>query len=551
MRFFAVTSLALVAYTSAQDDSDLPTADLGYTVQRASAFNSTARYYNFTNIRYAEPPVGNLRFAAPVPAKENRTLQTGDQGGSCYQATPARIEGATAFITSVLTGQNTSSFIGTSTSFGYDASSLPPPTAQESEDCLFLDVIVPEEIYKSRDEGEGAAVLVWIYGGGYVSGNKTEGADPAGLFARSVNATGEYVIFVSLNYRLGAFGWLAGPTLQSNGTANAGLLDQRLALEWVQHHIKSFGGNPKKVTVFGESAGGGSIMHQITAYGGARGPVPFQQALPQSPGWLPFPSNFQQETIFKRFLEIANVSTIQEARGLSSIALRNANCLQIDAADWISFVYGPVVDGEFVPGLPGKLLLQGAYDKNVSVMVGYNANEGLLFTPPAVQSSDGFSAYVRQNFPTADDSVVDYISGTLYPPVFDGSGGYTNNIERAALAASESVFSCNAKYLARAYRNSTYNYLYSVPPGLHGEDIPYTFFNGPNPSVLAPSVARALQGYITSFAVNGRPSAPGTPTFGVYGSEAEVQNLNITSIERIPDPLSEARCLWWQKALYY
>lgn len=67
-----------------------------------------------------------------------------------------------------------------------------------------------------------------------------------------------------MNYRLGAFGWLSGPTLQSNGTANAGLHDQRLALEWIQDNIHLFGGDPNRVTIIGESAGGGSIMHQIT-----------------------------------------------------------------------------------------------------------------------------------------------------------------------------------------------------------------------------------------------------------------------------------------------
>jgi len=72
------------------------------------------------------------------------------------------------------------------------------------------------------------------------------------------------VIFVSLNYRLGAFGWLSGPTFQEDGEANAGLWDQRFALEWVQKYICQFGGDPNRVTVVGESAGGGSIMHQIT-----------------------------------------------------------------------------------------------------------------------------------------------------------------------------------------------------------------------------------------------------------------------------------------------
>ena len=89
-----------------------------------------------------------------------------------------------------------------------------------------------------------------------------------------------------MNYRLGAFGFLAGETITSDGVANAGLLDQRFALEWVQHNIHLFGGDPSRVTVMGESAGGGSIEHQITAYGGTQG-APFAQVILQSAAFQP------------------------------------------------------------------------------------------------------------------------------------------------------------------------------------------------------------------------------------------------------------------------
>lgn len=178
-----------------------------------------------------------------------------------------------------------------------------------------------------------------------------------------------------MNYRLGAFGWLSGPTLQADGTANAGLLDQRLALEWIQEHIAKFGGDPNRVTVFGESAGGGSIMHQITAYGGLNGSAPFQQAVPQSPGFEPIVSNQEQEETLNTYLALLNVTTVEQARQLPYSALQTANIIQVGGSAYGSFTYGPTVDGDFVPALPGELLLHGQYDKDLRVMVGHNADE--------------------------------------------------------------------------------------------------------------------------------------------------------------------------------
>ena len=178
-----------------------------------------------------------------------------------------------------------------------------------------------------------------------------------------------------MNYRLGAFGWLSGPTFQANGTANAGLYDQRFALEWVKKHISKFGGDPNRVSIFGESAGGGSVMHQITAYGGRGGPVPFQQALTQSPGFMPVVSNVQQEQIFDDYLSLLNVSTIEEARKLPFSALFKANAIQVGGSPIGEFTYGPTVDGDFVPTLPGLLLLHGEYHKDLKIMVGHNADE--------------------------------------------------------------------------------------------------------------------------------------------------------------------------------
>jgi len=89
-----------------------------------------------------------------------------------------------------------------------------------------------------------------------------------------------------------------------------------------------------------------------------------------------------------------------------------------------------------------------------------------------------------------------------------------------------------------------------VPPALHGQDVPYTFFNGPSSSVLSDPIAVALQEFITSFAINGKPSGPALPMFPIYSNATEIIDLNATKISEIMDPIANQRCNWWQKELY-
>ncbi|KAI4269514.1 MAG: hypothetical protein LQ337_007237 [Flavoplaca oasis] len=536
--------------------TQLPIVDLGYSLHQASSFNSTGRTYNFSNIRYAEPPTADLRFRAPVPPQGvNRSVDQGLIGRVCPQADPAWLLTAADFVPAYLTGEpfNASATEGVTEAA---AASQRPIDSRETEDCLFLDVIVPEQIYNrasdSKNSGHGAPVLVWIYGGGYTSGEKTGYGlyNPAGLIRASQIDESEGVVYVALNYRLGAFGWLAGPTLQSDGTANAALYDQRLALQWVQKNIHLFGGDPNRVTVFGQSAGGGSIMHQITAFGGLTGKAPFQQAVLQSAAFRNIPSNFQQEQTFNGFLSLLNVSSVQEARQLPSSTLVKANVQQVGASAYGQFTYGPVVDGLFAPGIPGKLLLQGSFDRNVKLMLGYNANEGLVFTSPFMPDDAAYENHVETSFPCIDSSVATYVQDELYPAPSENTA-YADNIGRSSVTIAESTFICNTVYLERAFGNQTYTYLFSVPPALHGQDVPYTFFNGPKGEVESEAIAVALQEYITSFAVTGVPRGPSLPQFPFYGDDSRIINLNATSITEITDPISKERCLFWQKALYY
>jgi len=439
---------------------------------------------------------------------------------------------------------------------GANASSVvPPPNPLESEDCLFLDVFVPQGVLRNAGKGSGAAVLVWIYGGGYTNGQKNN--NPAGLIAASGNATNGDVIYVALNYRLGALGFTAGPTFNADGgVSNAGLYDQRFALEWVQKYIHLFGGDKKRVTVFGESAGGGSIMHQITAYGGLKGKVPFAQAVPQSPGWSPVQSNVQTENTFQKLLRLTNTTSLAQLRAVPTELLQRANFQQIAYdSSYGQYTYGPTVDGLFVPLQPGQLLAQGRFDKSVNVMVGHNADEGSLFTPGTIRSNDALVAQLQSAFPVTPNSSIEYITKTLYPPVFDGTYPYRTQFARGDLIISEGIFTCNTRYLSTGFGNKTYSYLFAVPPAIHGQDVAYTYFTGGAAStsptgVTNRTIAIALQQFIASFAETGKPAAPGIQKFDMYGPNASVLRLNVTGIDQIRDSNANARCAWWQKALF-
>jgi carboxylesterase type B len=318
--------------------------------------------------------------------------------------------------------------------------------------------------------------------------------------------------------------------------------------------------HPYKLTF----SSGGSIVHQITAYGGLKGPAPFQQAILQSPGFFPTASNLQQENIFQTFLGLLNVSTLEEARRLPSAALIKANLIQVANANYGGFGFGPAVDGYFVPLLPGELLAQGRYDKNLKLLLGHNLNEGLAFTSPFITNQSTYAGSLQVALPDASSSVLNYIDTVLYPPVFTGQYGYTDQISRAALTIAELVFTCNTFFLDLAYGNKTYAYQFSIFPALHGEDLSYTFYNDgglrrPDLSKLDTglqnvTVALALQDWIVTFTRDGVPSSPdvqGIPKFTLYGPDAMIENLNLTRITQIMDPAADPRCRWWQKALYY
>jgi carboxylesterase type B len=257
------------------------------------------------------------------------------------------------------------------------------------------------------------------------------------------------------------------------------------------------------------------------------------------------------------FLTHAGATSLADARKLPTEALQAANRRQVGDSTYGGFTFGPTVDGDFIPALASQLLLHGQFDKNVGVMVGHNADEGLFFSSPYNVNETEFVQNVRLTLPTINDASLEYITSTLYPQVYDGSEGYTDPIGRSSVSAADLGFVCNTRFLDTALKGKTYSYRFTIPPALHGDDVAYSFYNGDPvgtyPNIQSLNAALTLQDWIISFTKTGVPSAPdvpSAPTFPQYGAEANVVNIALQSITVEKDDAENPRCDWWQKALF-
>ena len=322
-----LTSLSLLAALFASAVADAPTVDLGYAVY-GGVTDGNSGYNIYKGIRFAAPPVGDLRWAKPqVPPQTDRTvIQLNNNWPPACPQTPQA---------------------GVGVPFGLG-----------NEDCLFLSVVAPPN-------AQNLPVMVWIHGGGYGGGS---GQYDWTEMMR--NNDGGFVL-VNIQYRLGAFGFLSSDEVQKFGVANAGLWDQEFALGWVQTHISKFGGDPSRVTISGESAGGGSVMTLVLAHGGQAPEKLFNNAIAASP-YLPKQFSFNDgitNQAYVAFAEACGCGSNQDAdngsvldclRNTDSNTLQAANYNVTQTSDYGTWKFLPVTDGEYLRSLPTAQLASGS-----------------------------------------------------------------------------------------------------------------------------------------------------------------------------------------------
>ncbi|KAJ7101536.1 carotenoid ester lipase precursor [Mycena belliarum] len=477
------------------------TLDAGTFTGKVGSTNTQS----FLGIPFAKPPVGDLRFRLPVtiPAYTGAHDATA-MGLSCPQQ---------EIDLPILTGLPAQVVDGLVNSiFG-----LVFPAA---EDCLTINVIRP----KTATATSKLPVVAWIFGGGFELGG-TSMYDGTTIVERSI-AMGKPVIYVSMNYRVSAFGFLASKEVREAGVGNLGLQDQREALRWVQKYIPTFGGDPTKVTLWGESAGAISVSLQMLANGGNTEGL-FRAGFMQSGSPIPVGPIENGQKYYDAIVAqtgcsgaadtLACLRTVPYAKLL---AAQNASP-GIFSYQALVLAWLPRADGTFLSDNPQRLVQQGKV-ANIPFITGDCDDEGTLFSLSTlnITTDDQFLHYIKTYWLPQTTTAQGATLNSLYPSnLISGSPfdtGLLNNItpqfKRIAAFQGDGVFQAPRRFFQQSLSGKQNQWgflskrgkLIPILGSFHATDILNIYFGG------------EMTDYLINFAATLNPNGNTVPNWPAY-----------------------------------
>ena len=461
----------------------------------------------FEGIPYAAPPVGALRWREPQPV-----------------APWAGVRPAQAF--------------GPRPMQGHLYDDMVFRTHGISEDCLYLNVWTPAR----AGRGERLPVMVWIFGGGFQAGDTSEPRqDGTHLAAKGV-------VVVSMNYRLGMLGYFTSSELTKesphHASGNYGLMDQAAAIAWVARNIRAFGGDPKNITIFGESAGSFSVSAQmaspiaktmISKAIGESGAGFWSQSIPFQP--LAEREAHDAELTQKAF----NTTSLADLRKTPAETLANT------AAFRDSRAFPPGIDGYFLPDTLTNLYAAGE-EAHIPLLAGWNADEvrNNATRAKVLMTADNWTKLAHLAFKDKADAFLQQYPASTDAEALRSAGDYASD-KFIVYTTWRWLESDVATSKAPAYRYR----LDLVPPGdkfhpagsgaFHSDDIEYVFgtLDSRQQATWRPedrALSAQIQQYWTNFARTGDPNGPGLPVWPVYKpTDWQVLHLDTTSTAKPDD----------------
>ncbi|EGG03717.1 lipase [Melampsora larici-populina 98AG31] len=486
---------------------------------------------SFTGIPYAEPPIGQRRLTNPIPplshyANYDATILP----PACPQKFPP-------------TGNRLLERLLTEAELINQFTPLIGPIAVGQEDCLTLDVRRPKDI----TAGANLPVMVYIYGGAAEFGATNEYDGSALVLASMEKQTP--IIYVAMNYRVNAFGFLGGREVGQAGIGNLGLKDQRLALKWVQKYIGQFGGDPSQVTLFGESAGAISVSHQLMAFNGNHEGL-FRAAICESGTAAPV-ETFAEGGGQGDYNELARYAgcdgqsdTLQCLRDIDFNTFYRAMSRINGFAeiDGIPFRWSPRIDGEFVTDTLDGSLAKGAYPR-IPIISGDQDDEGTVLSVGLIPliTSGRLRQYLSSTFfSRASRQDIDNIL-RLYPGDPAAGSPYGTGIaniltpvfkQMASILGDAQFQAPRRKFLVGTQANMpVWSYIdkgYKAVPYLgafHGTDVPNVFGWLPGPRTTD------YQSRWIAFANTMNPNVPGLPEWPNYGKDRLMLQVGVFGSE--------------------
>ncbi|KAF1841794.1 carboxylesteras-like protein [Cucurbitaria berberidis CBS 394.84] len=441
----------------------------------------------------------------------------------------------------------------------------PQRTVNGSEDCLYLGVYSRPWSQDTAKKHKLRPVLLTFYGGGFIRGSATFDIPPSGFPVLNVSQQNDYVVIYS-NYRTNVFGFLPGSKIAEHPGAdlNPGLLDQQAALQWIQKYIHHFGGDKRNVTIWGQSAGGGSVVAQTIATGN-RGKKLFTKAMSSSPFWPKTPryDSAWAESLYQQTVqdvgcanhtdEITCLKTV-DLQKLRDSALRLSTSQQYTTS---AFTWGPVIDDSFLAEpLSDVISKKGKLNAN-TVLTSYNLHEGENFTPPGFGNATGsagfnssqtsFDSWLRGFLPDFQEEHVKKVNA-LYPAVGEAEEiKWNSTYIRAGMLYRDLVLACPAYWLSNKAEKG-WLIEYTISPAKHASDVQYWNTVG----AIQKTDARTYEAYagaLASFVQTGDPNAHKVTNASVPAvpNVVEGKQFLVTAggIKQGGIQMLEERCKFW------